>query len=125
MTDIGPQVGGALALVALALAASQVFGLVKYALAKDANGVVSNVVYFVATFALLLLAANSSWTENLVIPAIGVQLATLDIGSLVIVSLGAYGVGGFLFDRTKARDDSQSAAQPSLLNGTVKRGDNV
>ncbi len=121
--DIGPQVGGALALAAFALAASAVFGVVKFALAQDWNGVLSNVVYFAATFGILLLAANSDYTQNAVIPALGVSLGSLDTASLAIVSLGAYGVGGFLFDRTKARDNSQSAAQPSLINNTPQGDD--
>ena len=119
----GAQIGGALAITALALAASQVFAFVKYGLAKDWNGFVSSFVYFAATFGILELAQNANFTKALVIPAIGVSLRTLDLGSIVLVSLGAFGIGGFLYDRTKARDNTQSAAQPPLINSTPQGTD--
>jgi len=122
---IGSQVGGALALVALALAASQVFGLVKYLLARQWNGAVSTAVYFFATWGLLALAASSDYVGTATIPALGSTLQSLDGASLAMVSLGAFGVGGFLFDRTKARDNSQSAAEPSLLHDNSHHEGNI
>lgn len=115
MNDTAQVVGGVAALLALGLAASNVLALVKYLLAKDVNAIVTNLLFFGASLGLLLLAAQASYTEFVTIPGIDVSLHSLDFPSLVIVALGIYGVGGAWYDRTKAKDNTQSAAQPPLL----------
>lgn len=115
MNNTAQVVGGVAALAALALAASNVLALVKYVLAKDVNALVTNLLFFGASLGLLVLAANANYVQNAVIPGVDIQLRLLDFSSLVIVALGIYGVGGFFYDRTKARDNTQSAAQPPLF----------
>lgn len=111
-----PQVvGGVAALAALSLASVQAMNFVKYLLAKDWNGVVTNLAFFVVSFLLLLLAANSNYTEGVAIPGINTPLHFLDLGSLAIVALGIFGVGGQWYDRTRAKDNNQSAEVPSLV----------
>jgi len=114
--NTGTAVTSVAALLTLALAAQQLVNVVKYAKVRDWNGVVTPVVYTAIAFGLLTLAAHAKYYQGMIIPGLDVPIGAADWQSILITSIGAFGVGGFLYDRTKARDNNQDASTPSLVN---------
>jgi lysylphosphatidylglycerol synthetase-like protein (DUF2156 family) len=110
----GTAVTTAVALLLFVVVTKQLTNFLKYLRAGDWNAVVTNVVGFLVAFGVALLFANSSWSD-LTLPALDRPLADLSIADLFIVGLAGMSGAGFLYDRAKAIDNSQSAATPSLV----------
>ncbi len=104
---------GFLALAALVI---KVVSVVK-ALGKDANYVVTQVVTWSVGIAVLFLAGQAEVTQSLVIPGFGMTLGTMDAASIVLAGLVLGSTGAFAYDYKKARDNTDSATEPTLLRG--------
>lgn len=111
----GGAIEGGIALILFGLVTQQLVNLSKLVLAKDVNGVITNVVAWGVAFGTLLLFANSD-ASNVVLPIVGQPLSSLSTATLALVAIVAMAGAGAWYDRTKARDNSQSAAYPSLAS---------
>ncbi len=85
----------------------------RYLLARDANGVVTQLGAWVFGAVALMLAAKTDWAAS--IPIGGLALAKLNIWSQIFAGMAIASGGSFLKDVTKAVDNSNSAAIPTLL----------
>lgn len=115
--------GGAITAIAatavMAFVVVQFVNLLKSARAKDWNAVVTPLIAVAGAAGAILLAQASAHFGAWTIPGIDVPVSDLNAGDIVIASVAVgLGFGGFLVDRTKARDNSQSAAYPPLIPGT-------
>ncbi len=86
---------------------------VRYAKAGDVNGIITQLVAWVAGFALAALVANTPWAAGLDFG--GVTLAKMNIAAQLLVGLALGSSASFGTDLIKATDNSQSAAVPPLL----------
>ena len=114
--DTGTAITSVVALTLFIAATSQLTNLVKFLRAGDWNGVLTQVAAAVVAYLVITAFAHSSWGD-LVLPALDKPLNVLSGTDLIIVAVAGSSAAGWLFERTKARDASQSAATPSLLPG--------
>ena len=79
------------------------------------NSVVTQIIVWVSAFVVLLLVAQSDLGPQIVVLG-ETPLSRLNLASLAVVAL-ALGSSGSVLDRyIKAKDNTQSAAAPHLLN---------
>lgn len=104
----------AIGFLALAALVVKVVGVIK-ALGKDNNFVLTQCVTWAVGVAVLLLAGQAEVTQALVIPGFGVALGTMDVASVILAGLLLGSTGAFAYDFKKARDNTDSAVEPSLL----------
>lgn len=110
-------------LAALALAVNKTTSVVKWALNKDVNAVVTQIAVWVFGFVAVLLAAHADVTREIIVPGTVAPLGDLDTWSLVLLGWILGSSGSFIFDLKKAIDGTDSAAEPSLL--PTRQGTNV
>lgn len=110
--------GGAITAVVatglMAVVVIQALAFVKAVRAADWNAVVTQLLVVLVALGAVQLFAHSSFGIA-TIPGLDVPVKSLSVADSVIAALALFGASGFLYDRTKARDNSQSAAQNSLL----------
>lgn len=100
----------AVAMLALVL---KVVDFLRYAKARDYNGVLTQLITWVAGVVVLLLVAQTSWSA--MIGVAGVPLGKLGFWSLVFAGLTISSGASLVNDYRKAIDNSNSAAIPTLL----------
>jgi hypothetical protein len=100
----------AAALVALV---KKVVDTLRYASARDVNGVSTQLVSWAAGVGVFLLAAHTAWAPQLLVG--GISLDRLNVWSLVFVGLTAGSASSLVHDTVKAVDNADSAKVPTLL----------
>lgn len=100
--------------LALAATVIKIVGVIK-ALGKDTNYVVTQVVTWVVGIAVLFLAGAASVTEGMVLPGFDMAVGAMDAASVIIAGLVLGSSGAFAYDVKKARDNSDTAVEHSLL----------
>lgn len=86
----------------------------KYLLAKDWNGVVTQLVVWLVGIGLTWLLSASDFANGVEIG--GLDLGNLNTASIVLVGLSLSSTASFLGqDLIKALDNTQSAATPNLV----------
>lgn len=95
--------------------AGKIVELLKYIKAKDTNGAFTLLSVWVAGFVVLVLGANASAFEMLMVPGMEVPLGQLNWASLVLVGMSLTSFVSFGYDFKKALDGSDTAKQPSLF----------
>lgn len=103
----------ALTLVALAALAVKIVTVIK-SVGKDNNKAITQVVTWAVGFGVMVLGAHAHVTADLVVLG-SYRLGDLDVGSLFLAGTALSSVGSFAYDTTKALDNTQTAADPSLL----------
>lgn len=87
--------------------------LMRYLRAGDINGVVTQVVSWLAGVIVVMLVAHTDWADGI---AVGdMSMATLNIWSLVFFGLSVGSGASLVKDLLKAVDNSNSAAIPVLV----------
>jgi len=87
--------------------------LAAYPRTRDLNGIVTQLVAWIAGVVVLLLVANTSWAPNIVIG--GFALSKLGFWSLVFYGMATASGASLTNDLRKALDNHQSAAVPTLV----------
>lgn len=100
----------ALAMVALTVKA---IDFMRYLRAGDMNGVFTQVAAWIAGVLVVILVAQTDWADGI---AVGdMNLATLNIWSLIFYGLAAGSTASLAKDTLKSVDNSNSAAIPVLV----------
>lgn len=100
--------------IAMMALIAKIVDFLRYAVHRDANGVTTQLVVWVAGIAGVLLAAQTNWADG--IPIGDVPLSQLNLGSLIFagMSVGS-GASVFFSDLKKAIDNNNTAKIPTLL----------
>lgn len=99
--------------VAMLLLITKVVDFLRYARSRDANGVTTQLIAWVGGVLVVLLVAQTTWADGI---AVGDRaLSTLDIWSQVFAGLTIGSAASFAKDVTKAVDNNNSSAIPTLL----------
>ncbi len=85
----------------------------RYARARDTNGIVTQLVTWAAGIVVVMLAAQTDWAADLSVGEF--SLAELGLWSQVFWGLSFASTASFSKDFTKAVDNTNSAAIPTLL----------
>jgi hypothetical protein len=101
-------------LAGLALAVNKTVSVIK-SFGKDTNAVVTQVLVWVIGVAAIFVAGQADITADLAVPGLTGVLGDLDFASVVLAGWILGSTGSFAFDIRKAIDNSDSAAEPSLL----------
>jgi hypothetical protein len=91
----------------------KVVDFLRYAKARDYNGVLTQAITWVAGVVVLLLVAQTTWAA--MISVAGVPLGKLGFWSVVFAGLTVSSGASLVNDYRKALDNSNSAAIPTLL----------
>lgn len=91
---------------------------VRFLKAFDVSSVVTQLVAWLAGFAVIALAAHTPWAAGLVFG--DVSLAKLGIAAQILVGIAIGSSGSLATDVIKAADNSQSAAVPRLLDPPLR-----
>jgi hypothetical protein len=94
----------------------KVVDFLRYAKGGNLNGVVTQLIVWIAGPVVLLLVAQTSWGDS--IPVAGHPLSKLGFWSVVFAGLSVASAGSLLKDGYKAVDRHQSAAIPTLVPPT-------
>lgn len=100
-------------LVVAAATIWKVVDFVKFAKARDASSIATQIVTWVAGVSMAFLLAESDFGAGLDVA--GHALANLNGASVVLFGLGLGSTASGVVDFKKARDNTDSAAVPSLL----------
>ncbi len=84
------------------------------AIGKNNNMVITQLLVWGVGFGILLLAANAEISSGFS-PFPGHTLGSLDVASLLLASMMTGSTGSVVYDFKKARDNSDTAAEPSLV----------
>lgn len=106
----------AVGFLALATTVIKIVSVIK-SIGKDANYVVTQAITWVVGIAVLFLAGQAEVTATLIIPGFGMTLGTMDAASVILAGLVLGSTGAFAYDYKKARDNTDSATEPTLLRG--------
>lgn len=106
----------ALTLAALAALVIKIMTVVK-AIGKDNNMVITQAATWAVSIGVIILAAHAKVTSDIVVFG-AYTLGSLDAGSLILAGLSLGSSGSFLYDYKKARDNNDSATEPSLTGTT-------
>ena len=101
----------------LATLVIKIVGVIK-AIGKDTTYVATMAVTWEVGIAVLFLAAEAEVTEHLVPPGFSVALGVMDVASVILAGLILGSTGAFAYDYKKARDNTDSASEPSILSTT-------
>lgn len=105
-----------LILLGLAFAANKIVSTLKNLTTAATRGdAITQVVVWVTSVVVLVLAANASVTEHLIVPGLSDELGDLDLASFLVLGLIAGSSGSTVYDFKKAIDNTDSAAEPSLV----------
>lgn len=91
----------------------KIVDFLKYVLARDGNGVVTQLAVWVGAIAVIILAANADLTEGLQLIG-GRGLGSLNVWSLILAGLLIGSGASATVDVKKAIDGTDSAAVPPL-----------
>lgn len=100
-------------LLVLPILIIKVIDFVRYAKAKDVNGVTTQLLVWGAGVGALMLVAQTSWADG--IPIGDELLGRLGFWSQVYAGLALASTSSLVKDALKAHDNSNSAAIPTLL----------
>jgi hypothetical protein len=100
----------AVAMVTLIL---KVIDLLRYARARDANGVLTQLSTWIAGVVVILLVAQTEWADGIMVGSLA--LGKLGFWSLVFYGMSAGSVASLTKDTLKAVDNTNSAAIPVLV----------
>lgn len=100
-------------LLVMAALVKKAVDFVKYLTAGDVNAVATQLVAWAMGILLAFLAANSDWSESILVN--GTALSALNGWSLVFVGVNIASLAGFGWDAIKAVDASNSAIVPDLM----------
>jgi len=104
------------ALVLLATFISKVIDFLKFARAKDSNGVLTQLITWGAGVLGVWLFAQTDFATGVSLE--GVSLATAGWGTLVFAGLMSTSLLSKVYDFQKSFDNTQTSATPSLVPGT-------
>ena len=106
-------------LLGLAFTANKLVSTLKNLTTADSrgSGLTQIVVWVVATL-VLVLAGQADVTSTLTLPGLDGPLGDLDFASYVVLGLIAGSTGSVAYDFTKAVDNTNSAAEPSLFKNS-------
>ena len=91
----------------------KVVDFLRYAKNRDANGVFTQLIAWIAGVVVLLLVAQSTWASTITLA--GVSLHRLGFWSSVFAGVVMSSAASTLADLRKTFDNSNSAAIPTLL----------
>lgn len=86
----------------------------RYAKAKDINGVLTQLIAWVAGIGVVMLAAHTQWSAG--IPIGNLPLSALGAWDQVFAGLALGSTASFLKDTLKSVDNSNSSAIPTLVD---------
>jgi drug/metabolite transporter (DMT)-like permease len=89
--------------------------LIRYIKAKDANGALGIVLACLGGIGVVFVAANANATDGLVLIKNGPPLGLLNGASLCMLGVFLGSGGTVVADYLQARDNSQTAAKPKLI----------
>lgn len=99
----------------IALAVNSTVSWLKTLTNRDWNGFWTHATVTAVGIGAVVLAAHASLTSDMLLPAIGRSLGSVDTASHVLLGWILSGSGKFAFKFTQAVDNSQSAAEPNLI----------
>lgn len=99
--------------VALGALVLKLIDFLRYIAGRNVNGVVTQLVVWVAGVVVILLFAQSDWANTINVG--GLTLAQLNVASQIIAGLVLGSATSAGYDLKKAVDNGQSAAIPTLL----------
>lgn len=102
----------------LAATVNKIVSVVK-AFGKDWNYVATQLTVWIAGTFLLALAAHAMLAQNMVI--LGARLGDWDGSSIVLGGIVLGSTGSFAYDWKKARDNSDTSAEPALFPRLTKQ----
>lgn len=105
-------------LAGLAFAGNKTVSVIKGATAKDWKFVFTQVLVWVVMFGVIVLAAHAQITEDLVVPALGIALGSVDFASQFMLAWILGSSGSVVWDFKKAIDQTDSAREPTLAIGS-------
>lgn len=100
-------------ILALVILIKKMLDFLRYLSAQDWNAVVTQLIAWVGGVGGVMLAAQTDWAGGIVIGDF--TLENLSAWSLVFVGLTISSGASFIHDATKAVDNTDSAAVPTLL----------
>jgi hypothetical protein len=104
-------------LLGLAFAANKLMSTLKNLTNAATRGDgLSQIVLWVIAILVLVLAGQADVTSTLTLPGLDGALGDLDFASYVVLGIIAGSTGSVVYDFTKAVDNTNSAAEPSLFN---------
>lgn len=101
-------------LLVVAALLKKIVDFVRFALARDVNAAVTQVVSWVAGVGLMWLVSSSDFVNGVVIG--GLNLGDLNAASIVLAGLAVSSTAGVGVDVIKAVDNTQSARVPSIID---------
>lgn len=104
-------------LVAALALALKIVDLAKYAMARDVNSVVTQLVTWVAGVVVILLLAQTDFASGISIGDLA--LSEVNLASQILLGLTVAASGSVVYDFKKAVDRTDSARTPSLMSGHV------
>lgn len=103
-----------LPVVAMAALTLKAIDLLRYLRAADVNGVLTQLCAWIAGVVIVVLVAQTDWANG--IPVGDMNLASLNIWSLIFYGMAAGSAASVTKDALKAVDNSNSAAIPTLMS---------
>lgn len=88
----------------------------------SANAVVTMTLAYIGSIGLVFLYGASDTLGPTVVVS-DVNLRTADTPAKILIGLGIAGVANVLYDRTLAKDNTQSAAVPTIIGSAPPAGD--
>ncbi len=98
---------------AMALLVLKVVDFLRYLVAANVNGVITQLAAWAAGILVLLLVSHTNWAGAVIIG--GFPLSKLGVWSLVFYGMATASAASVGKDALKAVDNSQSAAVPPLV----------
>jgi hypothetical protein len=105
----------------MAFLVSKIVDFGKFITNRDINGMVTQLLTWVAGVVVVFLGANTDWADG--IPVGTDSLGSLGWPSLLLLGLTISSSASFLYDARAAVDNTDSAAMPRLLPSTPFVGD--
>ncbi len=99
--------------LALVLLTKKLLDTLKYLSNSDWNGVVTQLIAWVGGVVAVLLVSATDWADTIQVGDL--NLGALNTWSLIFVGLTISSTASFVHDVTKAVDNTDSAALPTLL----------
>jgi len=107
-------------LVAFATLGLKFVDFLRYAKAADVNGVMTQLIAWIAGVAVVMLAAHTQWAQGIA-PVGTAALSSYGIWDQVFAGLAIGSSASFLKDTLKSVDNSNSSAIPTLLDAGPKK----
>lgn len=101
-------------LIAFGLAVYTIMNVIKYLRAMKWWAATTPLLAWVVAFLVLLLARESSWADNIKVGDGTIGLSRMNIADVILVAIYVASVAGFLDKYIAAKDNTQTAAVPSL-----------